>query len=101
MSRTISVDRLYSLGDYRNIRFVDTLEDTEGVFKDEDVIQLVKNLQFQSAELAYRNYIKLAKEIVDIEKNNPDDKEAMVIEHIEQQRLNTLEQIKNYLEKGE
>ena len=100
MSRSSQIERIYVLGDYRNIKFIDSIDDSEFPMDNENVVQLVKILQFQSIELAYRNYIKMVKEIVEIEKNNPDDKEAMVIEHIEQQQLNTLEKIKSYI-KGE
>lgn len=64
MERTLSVERLYSLGDYRNIKFGDVIISLpeKAMFNDE----LVAEIQFYqqlTIERAFRRYMDLASKI--------------------------------------
>lgn len=61
MSKTISVERLYTLGDYKNIKLGDTITDIpDNLAIDKNVIDSLRFIQFLDLELAYRKYLKLA-----------------------------------------
>jgi hypothetical protein len=63
MKRTLTTDRLYSLGDFKNIRFTDTIEDLpEEVATNSEIISELKLLQLIQIEYTYRRYVKLISE---------------------------------------
>jgi hypothetical protein len=60
MNKSLSVERLYSLGDYKNIKFSDTITDIPGhVALDQDVMKLLSYLQIVDIELSFNRYKEL------------------------------------------
>ena len=58
MSRSISVTRTYSLGNYKNIKFSDTISDIpEHLAIDHEVMNVLSFLQLVSIEKSYFNYV--------------------------------------------
>lgn len=88
MKRTITTDRLYSLGDYRNIRFIDVIDEIpDKLLLNKDYMGAVKFLQLISIEVAFRHYLKLMEE-------HPISTEQAAIEALETIRQTTIESIK-------
>jgi len=64
MNRTLKVERLYPLGDYKNIKFVDEMVDIpERVCMDENLMSKLRYLQMLDVELAFRQYLELIKKV--------------------------------------
>lgn len=60
MNRTLSVERLYQLGDFRNIKLGDSfIELPVEIAMDRDLVSKFRMLQLIDTELAYRRYLKL------------------------------------------
>ena len=60
MKRTLKIDRLYSLGDWKNVRFGDEFVDVpEEYILDTDFIANLRMLQLLGVEILYREYLKL------------------------------------------
>lgn len=58
--RSIGIERLFSLGDFRNIKFVDTIVDIpEEVANNEKVIQALTLIQLARIEKSYFQYLKM------------------------------------------
>lgn len=57
MNRTISVQRIYNLGNFQNITLSDTIENIpEELALDSDVMSILRMLQFINLETEYRKY---------------------------------------------
>lgn len=60
MNRTISVERLYSLGDFKNIKFNDTITDIpQNIALNDKAMGLLHYLQLTEIEHAHKRYLKL------------------------------------------
>jgi len=60
MKRTLTTTRLFSLGDFKNISFSDTIEDIpEELAFNEYAMNLLRSLQLFQLERAYLKYLKL------------------------------------------
>ena len=60
MKRALKIDRLYSLGDWKNIRFSDEfLGIPEKYLLDKDFVNNIRMLQLLNVEVTYREYLKL------------------------------------------
>lgn len=60
MNRSISVDRLYTLGDYKNIRFVNTINDIpEELASNPRIIELLYAQEYLQCEAGYRKYVNM------------------------------------------
>jgi hypothetical protein len=93
VNRTVSVDRLYSLGDYKNIRFSSTIDGIiERLALDKTFMDKLLFLQMLDIESSFRTYKDLAKKI-----GTPSEEEALKI--LEDFRQTTLNDLKQYLEK--
>lgn len=87
MDRAVSVERLYSLGDYKNIKFTDSISGIpEHVAMDTEAMDLLRYIQLLEVEQSHKRYIKLA------EKLNL-DKLDEILAVIEEERHNTWEQL--------
>ena len=94
MNRSLKVERLYSLGDYKNIKFIDEIVDLpENVALDEESVGHVVYLQLLNVEQSFYRYYALAKKIKTL---NPEE----ILGFIEEERVKTLDQLNN-LEEGE
>jgi hypothetical protein len=60
MKRSVTTTRLYSLGNYQNISFTDTIEDIpEEVALDNKAMGLLRSIQLFQIERSYLKYFKL------------------------------------------
>ena len=60
MKRSVTTTRLYSLGNYQNISFSDTIEDIpESVALDNKAMQLLRSIQLFQIERSFLKYFKL------------------------------------------
>ena len=60
MKRSLVTDRLYNLGDFKNIRFSDEFNDIPEEFMlDSEFVSGIRSLQVLGVEILYREYLKL------------------------------------------
>lgn len=60
MNKTISIERIFSLGDYQNLKATDTItEIPDAVASNPDAIRLLRYLQLVDIEWTYIKYMKL------------------------------------------
>jgi len=60
MKRSVTTTRLYSLGNYQNISFSDTIEDIpENVAFDNEAMKRLRSIQLFQIEKSYLKYFKL------------------------------------------
>lgn len=91
MNKSLSVERIFSLGDYQNIKFTDTVtEIPQEVALNPEAVRLIKYLQLVDIEWAYVNYMNLRKNSPRIVK--PEDVEG-ALEFIEAERVRTFENL--------
>lgn len=90
MNRTLHVERLFSLGEWRNIRFSDEISDLPAdIMFNEELIGKIRYLQLVDVEVAFRKYLELNKSI-------PSGPEAEMA-YLEEVKVDTLAQIKSLL----
>lgn len=93
MQRTLSVKRLYSLGQFKNITFENVLSDIpEEMATNEKIVQLLYTQQYLACEIAYRNYYNLVERI---SKEGVED----VLEFLENERNQTLTELYEEIKK--
>lgn len=64
MEKKISTERLYSLGDYKNIKFSDEITGVpEDIFNNPDASKLLRYLQLLEIEYSYSRYMLLAEKL--------------------------------------
>lgn len=62
--RTLGVERLFTLGDYKNIKFVDTISNLPAkIWNNSEAVSQLTTLQLVSIELAFRHYQQLVQGI--------------------------------------
>lgn len=96
MNKSTTAKRIFSLGDYQNIEFTDTItEIPEELALNHDAMRLVRYLQLVDIEWSYIRYMKLR---ASTPKLTNIDSIEQAIEFIEEERTRTfnelLEQIK-------
>lgn len=94
MNRSLAVERVFPLGEFRNIKFHDEINDIpEKVCLNEEVMAKIRYLQMVDVEIAYRDYLRL------MEKANTVKTEelAKAIEFLETERNSVLEEINEML----
>ena len=98
MNRSLRIERVYSLGDYRRIRFSDDILDLpEEVVFNQPLVDKIRLLQLINVEINFRQYKDLISKV-----NTYSEEEALAF--LEEQKINTLDEIKDILEskrKGE
>lgn len=93
MNKGISVERIFSLGDYQNIKFTDTiLEIPQTILLNPEAVRLLRYLQLVDIEWAYLHYMDLRRKTPRIAK--PEDVEA-ALDFVEKERTQTFEQLIN------
>jgi len=92
MQRTLYAERLYSLGDFKNIKFSSAITDIpEEVARNEKVIGLMYMNMYLSIEISYRHYYELIDSMIT-------SKVKDVIEHLELERTQTMQELKAEME---
>ncbi len=87
MERTLQVERLYFLGDFRNIKFSNTLTGIpEEIARNERAVELLFMQQYLSCEIAYRRYHSLIKSIAEASIEE-------ALEKLEKERTNTMQEL--------
>jgi len=67
MKRTATTSRLYSLGDFKNISFTDTVEEIPEEFAmNNKAMRILRSMQLFQIERAYLKYIKLKQTMQDM-----------------------------------
>jgi hypothetical protein len=95
MTRTLGVERVFTLGNYKTIRFIDTIENIpEKLAFDAELVSKIRALQFITIEKDYRDYIATNKEV-----NAMSFEDAITA--LDEERATTLEDIKNILTEKE
>lgn len=91
MSRTLKVERLYSLGDFKNIKFTSELYNIpkEFAFRKE-LIDKINYLMLLDVESNFRKYTELISTINTL-------KLEEMMKYLEDERMNTLDEIKNII----
>ena len=87
MKRSIEIDRLYWLGDFRNIRFREEVSDIpEGLVNNEQFITILTSLMLLRIEQNYNKYIKL----MDSTKGKSTEDNISLIEDLKIRQLDNL-----------
>lgn len=87
MERTLYTERLYSLGDFKNIKFSTALTNIpEELAMNEKVVGLLYMQQFLGCEIAYRRYYDLIQKLT---KDNVQN----VVEYLENERNQTMKEL--------
>lgn len=95
LTKTLKVERLYSLGDYKNIKFVSELYNVpkELAFRKEFIDQ-INYLMLLDVESNFRKYIELSSTLSTIKLED-------MMQYLEDERINTLDKIKDIITIGE
>ncbi len=87
MNKSISVERLYSLGDFQNIKFTDIItEIPEVIMKSPETMKLLRYLQLVDMEWSYVNYQNLRA-------LEPKKSLEELLEFVETERTTTFEEL--------
>lgn len=96
MNKTITVERIYSQGDYQNITIKDTINEIpEALATNPDALKLLRYLQLVDLEWSYLNYMKLRASEPKI--TNTETLEAATA-FIEEERTITFEKLLNSIQ---
>lgn len=88
MKRSIKIDRLFSLGQYKNIRLEDGIDDIPlNLWTNKEVMENLTFLVMVAVELSFRRYLKLSEKIQDMTLENS-------IEYLDKVKSDTYELIK-------
>ena len=92
MNRKVSVERLYSLGNYQNVKFVDEIVDIpENIALDKDMMNLLHYAQILEVEKAYYKYAQLRSD--KLPKGKLEDVVTDVLDILEQEQSANWEQL--------
>jgi len=90
MNRKIGFERLYTLGNYKNLKVTDEISDLPyEVWKS---VPLLRELQFIQTDLVYMNYVKESR-VMNNPLNKPEEIEEL-IHLLDESRTSTLEKLK-------
>jgi hypothetical protein len=93
MERTLYTERLYSLGDYKNIKFSTALTGIpEHLANEEEIVGLIFVQQFLACEIAYRKYYDLIQKLT---REGVQD----VIGYLENERNKTVQELTDAIKK--
>ena len=95
MNKTLRVERLYSLGDYKNIKITSELTDVpDTVWKDEEKVSVIEFSLLLDVESQFYKYMEMVKQ-----------QKGMTIEEVQSQILelksDTYDKLLNLLQNGE
>lgn len=98
MNKTISIERIFALAQYENLKVTDTITDIpEEVALNQEAMKCLRNLQLIDMESAYLNYIKLRSDEPKLSVEGID----IAVSFIEEGRAVTFEKLLEALKKGE
>lgn len=93
MPRTIKMERLHSLGDYRNVKFIDEINDLpDDIAFNGELISALRWLQLMQSEKTFYKYLTLGSQYKD---KNAEECLALVSELHEEVLLELKELFKN------
>jgi hypothetical protein len=88
MERSIKLERLFSLGNYKNIRLDDGVDNIpQNMWTNKEVMENLNFLIMLSIELSFRRYLKLSEKIQDMKLEES-------IEYLDKVKSDTYELIK-------
>ncbi len=91
LSRTLKVERLYSLGDYKNIKFTSELYNIPKEFAfNNDIMTRINYVLLLDVEANFRKYVELASKLNTL-------KVEEMMQFLEEERINTLDEIRKLL----
>jgi hypothetical protein len=91
MNRSLGIERVFSLGDYKSIRFSDIINELpQEVMLNQELIDKLRYLQMLNVDAAYQLYVDMNRRINRIPE---EEKLSFLIE----EKLNTLDDIKKLL----
>lgn len=91
MNKALTVERIFSLGDYQNIKFSDTItEIPDTIIKNQDSMRLIKYLQLVDIEWSYLRYMNLRREMPKI--LSPESIEE-ALSFVEAERIRTFSEL--------
>jgi hypothetical protein len=92
MKRSIGLERVYKLGDYKSLHVTDTIEDLpEEIMLNEDIVNRMRYLQLLNADYVCDVYLALGDKLA--KTPNVDERISILLE----EKSNTLDEIKNLL----
>lgn len=92
MNKTLSAERIYSLGDYQNIKFTDTItEIPEALALNPDALKKIRYLQIVDMEWSFINYMNLRYRQPKI--GSALETIEVALEFIEEERTRTFQQL--------
>lgn len=95
MERTLYAERLYSLGDFKNIKFSNALTGIpEELASNPRVVELLYVQQFLAIEIAYRRYYNTIDKITR-------EKIVDILEFLEAERTQTFQELSEEIRKTE
>lgn len=91
MNRTLGIERVFTLGDYKSIRFSDTIENLpQEVMLNQELVDKIRYLQMLNVDSAYQRYAEMYRKLNVLPE---EEKMSFLIE----EKLNTLDEIKKLL----
>ena len=93
MNRSLGIERVFSLGDYKSIRFSDNIQELpQEVMLNQELVDKIRYLQMLSVDSAYQKYVETMKKYGNLPE---EERTSFLIEA----KINTLEEIKQLLNK--
>jgi hypothetical protein len=95
MNRSLKVERVFPLGEYKMLRLEDEINDLpESLMLRQEVVDCFRTLQLVQVELTHKKYLALSK------KMSAFDKLETMIEFLENEREETLKEITRLIKNG-
>ena len=93
MSRSLSVERVYNLGDYKSLRISDTINDipTDSLDLNPEFVKLIRALQLYGIEKAYYTYSQNSRLLN--EEYDTDEKKIQALTELETQTIDRLKEL--------
>lgn len=87
LTRTLKVERLYSLGDYKNIKFTSEIYNVpRELAYNKEVMDRINYLMLLDIESNFRKYVELSSTINTLKVED-------MMKYLEEERINTLDEI--------
>lgn len=95
LTRTLKVERLYSLGDYKNIKFTSELYNIpKEIAFNNDIMTRINYVLLLDVEANFRKYVELVGQINTL-------KVEEMMKFLDEERINTLDEIRKLINEGE
>lgn len=98
MERKVGVERLYYLGDYKNIKFTNEVSEIPELLSENDrVMELIHKQAYLACEFAYRQYVEMIEDINEkfttVENGRKVTDSQAVMEFLQSERTQTLKDL--------